>query len=73
MNRIRIFISSVQSEFLCERAMLYDYIRQDALLGQLFEPFIFERTEAKDQLVQKVYLDQVRMCNIYIGFIDTLP
>ena len=67
MNRIRVFISSVQSEFSRERAMLFDYLRQDALLGQLFEPFIFERTEARDTSVQKVYLDHVRMCDIYIG------
>ena len=37
MKRIRIFISSVQSEFAEERAMLGQYIRTDALLGNFFE------------------------------------
>ena len=42
MKRIKIFISSVQSEFAEERAMLCHYIRTDVLLGKFFEPFIFE-------------------------------
>jgi hypothetical protein len=67
VEQIRIFISSVQNEFLLERAKLFDYIRQDALLGQFFEPFTFECTEAKDKSAQKVYLEQVRACNIYLG------
>ncbi|MDR1591807.1 MAG: DUF4062 domain-containing protein [Prevotellaceae bacterium] len=67
MDRIHIFISSVQSEFSQERAWLFDYIRQDALLGQFFEPFIFERNEAKDRSSQNVYLEQVRICEIFIG------
>lgn len=43
MKRIRIFVSSVQSEFAEERAMLNQYIRTDALLGKFFETFIFAR------------------------------
>ena len=31
MNRIRIFLSSVQNEFASERRRIADYIRQDAL------------------------------------------
>ena len=67
MQRKRVFISSVQSEFSHERAMLFDYLQRDALLGQLFEPFIFERSEAKDKAAQNVYLGQVEKCDIYIG------
>ena len=40
MRRIKIFISSVQSEFSKERAMLCHYIRTDVLLGKFFEPFL---------------------------------
>ncbi len=46
MKRIRIFISSVQSEFAKERAMLGEYIRRDALLGKFFETFLFEDVPA---------------------------
>jgi hypothetical protein len=61
----KTFISSVQSEFLVERRMLFEYLASDVLLGKFFEPFIFERIEAKDQPVQDVYLDHVQMCDIY--------
>jgi predicted HTH transcriptional regulator len=71
MQRGKVFISSVQAEFAEERQILFEYLCSDALLGKFFEPFIFERTEAKDQSAQKVYLDQIRMCDIYIGLFGT--
>jgi hypothetical protein len=55
MQRKKVFISSVQSEFAEERQMLFDYLTSDALLGKFFEPFIFERVEAKDESAQKIY------------------
>jgi hypothetical protein len=66
-QRKKVFISSVQSEFKKERQVLFNYLTSDALLGKFFEPFIFERTPAKDQSAQKVYLGQVQKCDIYIG------
>jgi hypothetical protein len=47
--------------------MLYDYLRTDALLGQIFEPFIFEQLPASPSSPQTVYLKEVEQCNIYIG------
>ena len=67
MKRIKIFISSVQSEFAEERAMLADYIRRDALMGKFFEVFIFEEMPAANQSPSKVYLAEVEQCDIYIG------
>ena len=69
MQKKKIFISSVQSEFAEERVLLFDYIRTDALLGQIFEPFIFEKTEAESRTVQSVYLEQVEHCDIYHGLL----
>ena len=69
MQKKKIFISSVQSEFAEERALLFDYIWTDALLGQMFEPFIFEKTAAQSVSAQNVYLEQVEKCDIYIGII----
>jgi predicted HTH transcriptional regulator len=71
MERKKVFISSVQSEFALERQILFDYLASDALLGKFFEPFVFERIEAKDESAQKVYLDQIRMSDIYIGLFGT--
>ena len=46
----------MQAEFSRERRMLYGYIRQDALLGQFFEPFIFENLPSADISAQQAYL-----------------
>ena len=69
MQKKKIFISSVQSEFSEERAMLYDYIRTDALLGQIFDPFIFEKAEAQSESAVYLYLEQVERSDIYIGLL----
>ena len=67
MKRIRIFISSVQSEFATERAMLGEYIRRDALLGKFFETFLFEDVPANEASPQQVYLGEVEISDIYLG------
>jgi predicted HTH transcriptional regulator len=67
VNKIRVFISSVQSEFHAERSLLYEYIISDPLLGKFFDPFIFEILPAKDQKSDSAYLKQVKQSDIYIG------
>ncbi len=69
MRPIRIFISSVQAEFAEERRRLVDYLENDALLGKFFEPFIFEACPAVKHSAQKVYLEEVDQCDIYLGLI----
>ena len=69
MNRIKIFISSVQSEFSVERKMLAHYLRTDVLLGKFFEPFIFEEQPAVNLSPQQVYLREVEQCDIYLGIV----
>ncbi|MBE6417349.1 MAG: DUF4062 domain-containing protein [Akkermansiaceae bacterium] len=64
---IKVFISSVQSEFSAERKQLFDYIREDALLGGFFEPYIFEETPAMGVSPAYAYLNEVKNCDIYIG------
>ncbi|MBE6301730.1 MAG: DUF4062 domain-containing protein [Parabacteroides distasonis] len=72
MKRIKIFISSVQSEFAEERAMLCHYIRTDVLLGKFFEPFIFEEVPANEYPTSHVYLKEVEVCDIYLGLYGNL-
>lgn len=72
MKRIKIFISSVQSEFAQEREMLCHYIRTDALLGKFFEPFIFEDVPANEYPTSHVYLREVELCDIYLGLFGNL-
>ncbi|RHJ82340.1 DUF4062 domain-containing protein [Parabacteroides sp. AM08-6] len=72
MRRIKIFISSVQSEFIEERAMLCHYIRTDVLLGKFFEPFIFEEVPANEYSTSHVFLKEVELCDIYLGLYGNL-
>ena len=67
MNKLKIFISSVQSEFAEERQMLYEYLITDALLGRFFEPFIFEKLPATDIDVTSSYLNQLKQSDVYLG------
>jgi len=69
MKKLKVFISSVQSEFAQERQALWDYLNADALLGKFFEPFIFEQLPAVDKTVQQIYLDEVEKCDVYIGLL----
>lgn len=69
MKKLKIFISSVQSEFAKERAELAGYLRQDPLLGTFFEPFIFEEVPANTHSPGKVYLSEVKDSDIYIGLL----
>ena len=72
MKRIKIFISSVQSEFSNEREMLCNYIRTDVLLGKFFEPFIFEEVPANEYSANHVYIKEVESCDIYLGLFGNL-
>ena len=67
MTSLRLFISSVQSEFVQERAALRDYVRGDALLCQFFDVFLFEDVPALNQRPDALYLDEVAQCDVYIG------
>ncbi len=69
MGKIKIFISSVQSEFAEERQALAEFLRADPLLGKFFEPFLFEELPAVDLSAPNVYLKEVGACNIYLGLI----
>ena len=67
MIPIRIFISSVQGEFAREREQLRDYLRGDPLMRRFFDVFLFEDVPASDRRPDRVYLDEVGRCDIYVG------
>jgi hypothetical protein len=69
MQRLKIFISSVQNEFSKERKIMVEYLLADPLLGRFFEPFIFEQLPAIDQRVDHVYLNELARCDIYLGIL----
>ncbi|MXX07864.1 MAG: DUF4062 domain-containing protein [Gammaproteobacteria bacterium] len=67
MKPLRVFISSVQSEFSEERKALTDYLRNDPLMRRGFQGFLFEELPALDRRPDNAYLDEVERCDIYIG------
>lgn len=67
MRKFRVFISSVQQEFSQLRLQLAEYLRSDKLLGQFFEPFLFELLPASDQRADAVYVDAASKSDIYLG------
>lgn len=60
MTLLRVFISSVRREFAEERKSLCEYIRRDALLGDYFEPFVFEEIPANELSPREIYSDVVK-------------
>ena len=67
MTPIRIFVSSVQSEFAEERDTLRNYIRDDVLMRRFFDVFLFEDAPAKDHTPDHLYLEEVGRSDIYLG------
>lgn len=64
---VKLFISSVQHELEAERLEIATYIRQDAVMGRFFEPFLFEELPAKDVSAQQAYLAEVTETDVYLG------
>ena len=67
MIPLRIFISSVQSEFAREREALRGYLRNDPLMRKFCRVFLFEDVPATDRRPDDLYLDEVERCDIYVG------
>ena len=67
MIPLRIFVSSVQGEFASERAALRDYVRDDVLMRRFFDVFLFEDAPASDRRPDRLYLDEVERCDVYVG------
>lgn len=67
-TRLKIFISSVQKEFLQIRKDLKAFLLGDAVLRRFVsEVFLFEDLPAGDRRADEVYLDKVKRSDIYLG------
>lgn len=66
--RLKIFVSSVQKEFIQIRMDLKAFLLGDAFLRRFVsEVFLFEELPATDRRADQVYLEQVKRCDIYLG------
>src|SRR5882672_3069191 len=67
-TRLRIFISSVQSEFAQVRPDLKAFLLGDAMLRRFVaEVFVFEDLPASDRRADEVYLEEVERADVYLG------
>ena len=66
MKRLKVLISSVQSEFSSEREALYRHIEKDPFLQVYFEPMLFEKMPASSKSAEAIYLDGVKKADIFI-------
>ncbi|MFA4827916.1 MAG: ATP-binding protein [Thermodesulfovibrionales bacterium] len=66
--KYKIFVSGVQKEFAQQRLDLKAFLLGDAVLRRFVsEVFLFEEIPAKDRRADKVYLEEVERCDIYLG------
>ncbi len=69
MSKFKVFISSVQAEFATERIKIYDFIRNDELMSQYFDPFIFERIPSQDRNPKQLYKEEAAKRQVYLLFV----
>ena len=67
VTKFRLFVSSPQAEFRRERKAIAQYVRNDSLLQDHFEVFLFEEHHAADESPRTVFLHKVDDCAVYIG------
>jgi predicted HTH transcriptional regulator len=66
VQKLKIFISSVQKEFAREREILNQHFQSDPLLSTFFEPVLFEKLSASAQAPNKVYLKEIEQSQVYL-------
>jgi predicted HTH transcriptional regulator len=67
MTTASLFISSVQKELQEERRAVKAFVEGDPLLRRYFTAFLFEDLPASDRRADRVYLNEVDRCAVYVG------
>ena len=67
--KYKIFISGAQKELKDERRAVKGFVREDVLLSEYFDVFLFEDSPAKGKSSQTAYIEEVRKSDIYIGIL----
>jgi predicted HTH transcriptional regulator len=67
MKKYKIFVSGVQKELKEERFAVKELVTENYLLNEYFEVFLFEKLAAKSKSPEKVFLEEVKDSDIYVG------
>ncbi|EKD51862.1 MAG: hypothetical protein ACD_62C00169G0005 [uncultured bacterium] len=67
-DKLKVFLSSAQDEFLHERKLLKFLIETDPVIGRLYHVFVFESDASPaPEPPEELYLEAVKNCDVYIG------
>lgn len=69
MEKLRIFVSSVQKELENERIAITELISSDPFLGRHVEAVLFEELPASASSAEAAYLSALHSCQVYIGIL----
>jgi len=69
MEKVRIFVSSVQKELENERIAITELVSLDPFLNRHIEPILFEMLPASSNSAEHAYLDALHSCLIYVGIL----
>ncbi|MCM2356602.1 MAG: DUF4062 domain-containing protein [Geobacteraceae bacterium] len=69
MEKLRIFVSSVQKELENERIAITELVSSDPFLGRHVEAILFEELPASAISAEAAYLSALHSCHIYIGIL----
>lgn len=69
VEKLKIFVSSVQKELENERIAITELVSSDPFLGRHVEAILFEELPASANSPESAYLIALRSCQIYIGIV----
>jgi len=69
VEKLRIFVSSVQKELEKERIAITELISSDPFLGRHVEAVLFEELPASASSAEAAYLRALHSCQVYIGIL----
>jgi len=70
MNKLRVFVSSVQKELEPERLAIASVITTDPFLSEHYEPVLFDREPLSGRNAARPYLDCLDTCQVYLLLIN---
>jgi predicted HTH transcriptional regulator len=70
MNKLRIFVSSVQKELELERVALAGWVSSDPQLADRCDVVLFEKEPLSGKRISKPYLECLKNCDIYLLVLD---
>lgn len=69
IDKLHVFVSSVQRELENERIAVTELISLDPFLDRHVKPILFELLAASSQPAEQAYLEALRGCELYLGIL----